>query len=711
MNKSPDNPRETTPVRQATWLPSECLLLVFQHCSPPTLCNVRLTCKELLYLSQPSFWHTIRLVPNLGCLTDFATVAQGAAGAFVRHLIYDASWQFLNDGLKALAEHPERRHPVATCEEKVKSATTWLSSCHKEALDPTRDKCTEVIQLRKILQRMRSLQEITTDDDSRSLVGNGSIPPYYRQVCQKAEIAAPATDNGYMRFSSYEERPHCHTGNLLIAVQDSGLGCRNYNLQKLRFEGLFGSMSLLSKKVAPSHDFLMQLAVFTRMKKLALSLDSFTYPDTRMTQLQSLLRKCHALGELKLSFMTTPERVPSKKHRNLSMLAGLLSGRASKRPLLRSLAVLHLNQMVCSERDLILFLSQHSATLRHLRVSNTTLVTESGSPRRGCWVAVIKAIKSHLNLSSVRFFDWLSNSGRQCWYISSERADPGRIRPQLERYVTDKAVAICPIDHVAIEDNQDDVPVAINGSEEEGDWTWTMTYAGSRGWPARNQMVCGTDHFSKDTPLEVCESQLFDSRYWRTPEKITKQSSENKQQYIDFWENIGDYTLAAPMPIAPGHVTQPLQKLPPIQNLQGAAQIYSVVPGEPVSPTFNPTSPSYIPTYYNPPPIFGGHTYSTGSNSTTPSWPSNATTIGHPSTVMQAPPPAQIHSSQWMSFSDDLIDLNTPGESSAIPLLTVDDILAAVPQGNTVYLADDVEMSEAIGDDDELSSDVDDDWS
>ena len=253
-----------------------------------------------------------------------------AVGAFVRHLIYDTSWQFLNEELKALAEHPERRQPVATCEEKVKRATSWLARCHREALDPTRDKCTEVIHIRNILRGTRGLQEITIDDDFQSLTGNGSIPPYYRHVCHKAEISAPATAYEFMRFNSYEERLHCHTSNLLIAVQDYGSGCRNYNLKKLRFEGLFGTSGLLSKKPAPSHDFLMQLAVFTNMKRLSLSLDSFSYPDSHMTQLQRLLRKCNALEGLKLSFMTTSERVPSKKNRNTSMLAGLLNGRPPK---------------------------------------------------------------------------------------------------------------------------------------------------------------------------------------------------------------------------------------------------------------------------------------------------------------------------------------------------------------------------------------------
>ena len=77
-------------------------------------------------------------------------------------------------------------------------------------------------------------------------------------------------------------------------------------------------------------------------------------------------------------------------------------------------------------------------------------------------------MRSHLNLESVRFSDWLSNGGRQCWYIPSERADPGRIRPQVERYITDNSATTCPIEHVAIQDNQDDVSLAISGSEEEG---------------------------------------------------------------------------------------------------------------------------------------------------------------------------------------------------------------------------------------------------
>ena len=714
MDKSPKIPHVTTPVIQANWLPSECLLMIFQHCNPQTLCNVRLTCKELLHLSQPSFWHTIRLVPNVGCLTDFANVAQGAVGAFVRHLIYDVSWQFLNEEFKALAEHPERRQPVATCEERAKSATSWLARCHREALDPTRDKCTEVIHIRNILRGTRGLQEITIDDDSQSLTGNGSIPPYYRQVCHKAEISAPATAYEFMRFNSCEERLHCHTSNLLIAVQDFGSGCRNYNLKKLRFEGLFGTSGLLSKKPAPSHDFLMQLAVFTNMKRLSLSLDSFSYPDSHMTQLQRLLRKCNALEGLKLSFMTTSERVPSKKNRNTSMLAGLLNGRPPRRPLLRSLVALHLNQMVCTERDLVLFLSQHSATLRHLRISNTTLVSESGSPRHGCWIAVIRAIRSHLNLESIRFSDWLSNGGRQCWYIPSERADPGRIRPQVERYITDSSATTCPIEHVAIQDNQDDVSVAINGSEEEGDWTWTMTYAGSRGWPRRNAMVCGMDHFSKDTPLEASESQMFDSQYWKKPDVTAKHPSKNKVQHFDFFDDMGFGTTGATH-VTQGHATQPpLHQMLQTHNLSAPSQIYSIVPGEPQSPSFSPTSPSYtshqMPTsIWDPPPMFAGHTYSAGSSSTPPSWALPPTTLSHSSIIMQAQPPVQPSSNQWTSSPDDLIDLNTPEESSNVPLLTIDDVLAAVPQDNADLLSDDDGTFEAIPEHDSLSSDAD-DW-
>lgn len=524
--------------------------MIFQRCDAPTLCDVRLASKEFAFISQSPFWHDVRLVPNVDCLTDFLDLLQhSSAGQFVRHLIYDSSWQFISTELRSLSEHPERRKLLPTSTGSLENTTSILLRCYEATLDPSTHKGTELLHLRRLLCTLSNVRKITVDDEYRSIQGHGTLPPYFRQVCRKAGIIAPIRSFDFTHFKFHDSSRESHWSNMLMVVKDSEIQCTNFTLQNLRFEGFFSGVQIVSP---PEHDYLMQMVIFKKMKHLDLSFAGSYNPLTDPARLRDVFKKCYALRDLHLSFTPLTDRAYAKNQHANSVLTGLLGRDGSRRPLLAHLRRLCLNQITSTEQELIRFLTLHSSTLRHLEISNGTLVSEPDSPRRGCWVAVIKGLKSNLSLETVHFRNWLSNGARQCWYISSEQAYDMRIRPQVEHFITNKSVKDCPLNSAAIKPENDDVLKPANGAEVEGDWTWTMTYAGCKGWPKKNPMVSGSYMFSNQISLDTADPTMYDSTFWKPmplPKSKyaavkTKYPSSNTYPTISpFGHGTGNYSL------------------------------------------------------------------------------------------------------------------------------------------------------------------------
>lgn len=204
-------------------------------------------------------------------------------------------------------------------------------------------------------------------------------------------------------------------------------------------------------------------------------------------------------------------RGPHDHHSN--SVLGLILGRGSSiKPLLPSLKALYLLHMSIPQQDLARFLSMHTSSLRLLCLGGIILTqrhnTQDG---KACWVEFIKFLKSNLTLSSVEFVGWLSNGGRQKWFVTHNPAGSHRLRASVRRYIVDPGDRVCPLDCVAIQPGQEDVSKPPPGADEiRGDWTWTMTYPLHKQRHLPEQLFSGDDLFRTATPpakTSVCSKK------------------------------------------------------------------------------------------------------------------------------------------------------------------------------------------------------------
>jgi hypothetical protein len=76
------------------------------------------------------------------------------------------------------------------------------------------------------------------------------------------------------------------------------------------------------------------------------------------------------------------------------------------------------------------------------------------------------------------FSGWISNGGRQQWFVSKDSVGQTRLKARVEKYVADKRIRHeCPLEAVAIKPDQSDVAKSTSGQEFEGDVSWAMVYS------------------------------------------------------------------------------------------------------------------------------------------------------------------------------------------------------------------------------------------
>jgi hypothetical protein len=215
------------------------------------------------------------------------------------------------------------------------------------------------------------------------------------------------------------------------------------------------------------------------MLEISFRNDTLTTRAHHLEAIQSFLRPAKHLKTLRMQLNDrSTTHHPYSEDRLLSDFTGLLetpTGNWLSGPLLPQLETLIIDACICRNDDLLHFLKIHSSTLRHLELSNVTLL--GSDDHRECWVKLIKRFKTDLRLCSISFSGWLSNAGRQQWFVAKDNVGMGRLKARVERYVVDKNTGECPLERVAIKPTQSDVEKPANGEEYEGDLTWTMVYS------------------------------------------------------------------------------------------------------------------------------------------------------------------------------------------------------------------------------------------
>jgi len=307
-----------------------------------------------------------------------------------------------------------------------------------------------------------------------------------------------------------------YTKGIMTAAFSAGLRLQSLKSVNLDARALFGVVPM--KSSAAYQQLCIFQAVMDSLRVLELSFRNASLMSTacHVDCIQSLLKCAKKLKTLTLrltDYTTTRYQYPDDElSSELSVLLESSTGAWLSRPLLPRLENLTIEACICHSEDLIQFLKIHATTLRRLELSNITLL--GGEDRRECWVNIIKQLKSQLRLSHMSFSGWLTNGGRQHWFVAKDNVSGDRLKAKVEKYIVDTRISVCPLDSLAIQSNQSDVGKPANGKEWEGDITWTMIYASRIGgdpmdWQLTVPVFGGHASGEPDPPLaaeDVVES-------------------------------------------------------------------------------------------------------------------------------------------------------------------------------------------------------------
>ena len=526
-------------------LPNECLLLVLRQCDGSTLKNARLASKTLARLSEPLLWRTLRLIPNTDCLACIGDVLRRSSIAcHVQNVIYDASWEYLIDDFRIKSDKIAIDEKASAVSGGNVPSIKVLRQAILAQIKAGEDGAAEVAYLTKFLRNLSNLHELTVKESFTTFEALDCMPHYYQKVCKDAGVP-----NSELRLSGGlgpADTGHSHTRNMLLAAYSIDRDFDIVDLRSVSWHTFFRMP--IDAKQPPTHDFRIRKEMFRKIKQLDLSFRGSPSRDfeTNLKPLRDLLKSCDSLESLYLSFTNLINRRYSTDNRSFSYLSPLISDSRLK-PLMPQLREMYLNSVFCTEHDLVHFLANHASTLRHVSLSNISLLKNDLSDNRGCWVQVIKFMKALLSLNTVYFSGWLSNGGRQIWHVSEDAADDDRLRPAVIRYLTNKNIQDCPLDHVAIRADHEDLEKPRSGWHE-GDWTWTMTYASykSRG----EQTHSGAQLFSKNVAIDADDWAIANPHLWKNPYKKTypsylepypsKKTSPNSSSWS--WSDYGPAT-------------------------------------------------------------------------------------------------------------------------------------------------------------------------
>ncbi|RMZ91562.1 hypothetical protein DV736_g1210, partial [Chaetothyriales sp. CBS 134916] len=538
---------------------------------PEALQDFRLASKAFQRLADPVLWRTVRLAPNIDCLESFlGLVRTSSIAPHIQTLIYDTSWQIIVDEIKfkcnaceSLPSNLINAAILARCVDgDVKSA---------ESSDVAMSLLTRVLDS---LPRVSSLQSIMRTVPRRD--HRRHPPPYYRAICNKGGLSLP--DPFSLRQAPLISVPHVRS--LLLAARPHLAKIDSLDLVDLPWSALFQEPSPITDPLSsPLTDFKYRQQVISSLKFFHVSFRNAPSrdPDLHLRSLREVLKGCVNLVSLQIRFNEHVEKKYAPNYRMFSYLAPFVEGQPIRRPLMPKLSELHIDSCLCTQSELLHFLRMHSSTLRVLGLSNISLLQSDGGDTRGCWVHVIESLNQTLKLNKVIFREWLSNGGRQRWFVSQDNAvDPSRLRPQIENFVTRKSNCMPHIlTTVAFGPGQDDVPRPSSGLEVEGDWTWTMTYAPKSRYERRDTLYSGNNLFSKDVPLKKAVSEsLPEWDDWLSPKPVypypaPQPPSQTKSQAIATYPHWSHTNLGLLLPTKkmPGQKPPPQ---PPLSSNWGA---------------------------------------------------------------------------------------------------------------------------------------------
>ena len=434
----------------------------------------------------------------------------------VQNVIYDTAWEYLIDDFRIKAEKPANKDRLSTAPGKeMLSCSCILQQAVQNQIRAGEDGAAEVAYLSRVFLSLPHVRELTVREAFSSHGASSSLPHYYQHVSKEAGV--PTSDIRISGGFGPVDSNHSHTRMFLLAAYSTGIRFDAIDLRDVSWHTFFRQPPFDLAQPA-NHDFRIRKELFSTIKSLDLTFRGTPSRDyqANLKPLRDLLKSCERLESLYLSFTNIVNRRYTSDNRSFSYLLPLLGDHVSVRPLMPRLRELFLNSVFCTQQDLTYFLAIHGATLRHVSLSNISLLRHESRDSRGCWVKVIKAMKSMLRLDTVYFSGWLSNGGRQVWHISEDASDDDRLRPAVIKYITDRNTRICPLDHVAIVTDRDDLDRPPEGWTE-GDWTWTMTYANykSRG----DQTHSGAEMFSKDVSVESDDWAIANPHFWKHPYK------------------------------------------------------------------------------------------------------------------------------------------------------------------------------------------------
>lgn len=458
-------------------LPNEIIVLIIQKCPRATLKNVRLASRSLAQLADPYLWRKIVLVPNDQCILGFVKAMKKSK--VVRHitkLTYDARFGSFFHSIKNIPSDPSLSYSKA---EKAQGEKL-LERASQGRFQPYEDMAIEVAILIKALRMLPNLREIRVWDYEDPLEMRGNLPSlkvpfFYHKMCQLVKIDPKVVNFSTMAGSSGRS----YTKGVLTAAFSAGNRLHTFKTNNVDGRALFGVVPMKPAMALQQVGIYHEVMEHLQFLNLSFRNDTLVTTANHIQALQSLLRSAKKLKHLKIRLTDcSVNRYQYSDDELMSDLVGLLetpTGGWVSRPLLPRLERLTIDACICHDEDLIQFLKIHSSTLRQLELSNITLL--GGEDRRECWVKLIKHFKTDLKLASIAFSGWFSNGGRQQWFVAKDSIGDNRLKARVEKYVTDKRIHECPLEHIAIKPNQGDVEKPANGEEYEGDLTWTMVYS------------------------------------------------------------------------------------------------------------------------------------------------------------------------------------------------------------------------------------------
>ena len=430
-------------------------------------------------MAEPYLWREVVIVPNESCVLGFCeALKHSKVTRHITKLVYDARFGGFSSHLKSYPPDPGLV-AIDDGKARIEAVLDRVSQGRFNAYD---DMSVEVAMLSKALRLLSNVREIRVRDyDEASNATITKVPQFYRKLCRLAKVDPDTVDFAKMNGGSGRS----YTKGLMTAVFSTDLRIQSFKSKNLDARSFFGQGSASMKSSGVNQQLRIFQAVVRHLRVLDLSFRNGTLMSTasHIDCVQMILKSCTKLKKLTLhltDYTTTRYQYPDDELASeLSILLESSTGSWVAQPLLPRLESLKIDACICHSEDLIHFLKIHATTLRKLEMSNITLL--GGEDRRECWVSLIKYFKSDLNLSHVSFNGWLTNGGRQHWFVAKDNICKDRLKAKVERYIVDKHVPVCPLEALAIQPDQSDVVKPANGKEWEGDITWTMIYSSRHG--------------------------------------------------------------------------------------------------------------------------------------------------------------------------------------------------------------------------------------